>query len=176
MTYKDIKVILIRVKSRKFLTKECAICLEAINDETICRMLSCYHIYHVHCIDSWFMQDITCPNCKKVFNDPGNLKFNEDEFLQTINVDNEMFYSDHIIHPEYKLASSQELAKYDPFYQIRKGKRRQSFDYAFFLRYQNRKKNSMYQSRGNNGPLNIIKLPECEPPFWGELKSLNASD
>jgi hypothetical protein len=46
-----------------------------------------------------------------------------------------MFYSDHIIHSEYKLASSQELAKYDPFYKIRKGKRRQSFDYAYFLRY-----------------------------------------
>jgi hypothetical protein len=34
----------------------------------------------------------------------------------------------------------------------------------------------MYQSRGNNGPLNIIKLPDCDPPVWDELKSLNASN
>lgn len=34
----------------------------------------------------------------------------------------------------------------------------------------------MYQSRGNNGPLNIIKLPDFDPPIWDELKSLNASN
>ena len=57
MTYREIKVILIRVKSRKFLVRECSVCLDPINDDSKCRMLSCYHIFHTGCIDAWFQQD-----------------------------------------------------------------------------------------------------------------------
>lgn len=106
MTYLDIKKILIRLKSRKFLTQECIICLDPITDKSICRVLSCYHIFHVKCIDSWFLHDNTCPHCKKAFNNPSNLQFNDHEFLRTINVDNEMFYSDHLVRDSHRLAGT----------------------------------------------------------------------
>jgi len=131
MTYRDIKKILIRVKSRKFLTRECVICLDPITDDSMCRILSCYHIFHVQCIDSWFIKNVTCPNCKKSFNDPQNLRFDDKEFLQTINVDNEMFYSDHLVHNSHRLARTETLEKFGPFANKRHNN---SFDLAIYLR------------------------------------------
>ena len=64
LTYYEIKKILIRMKDRKFLTRQylfsvtvfrCTICLDEINDKSICRMLSCYHIFHRECIDEWMV-------------------------------------------------------------------------------------------------------------------------
>lgn len=72
----------------------------------MCRMLNCYHIFHADCIDNWFAKDPTCPNCKKVFEKDANNKFNINEFLQTINVDNEAFYSDHLIKNSHRLADT----------------------------------------------------------------------
>lgn len=57
MLYKDLKKILIRLKDRNFLCSYCSICLDPIDDMTMCRMLSCYHIFHVDCIDDWFKTD-----------------------------------------------------------------------------------------------------------------------
>ena len=81
MSYFDIKKVLIRLKSRKFLTSECPICLEPITNESMCRMLNCYHIFHVECIDSWFTRNENCPNCKKLFEAGNNIHFDHDEFM-----------------------------------------------------------------------------------------------
>jgi len=123
------------VKSRKFLTKECSICLESIHNESMCRLLSCYHIFHVECIDSWFLTDQSCPNCKKAFFKSKSLRFDQGEFLQTINVDNECFFSDHLILDNHdRLASTNTIDKYDPFFKAGRQKRRLSFDLANMLR------------------------------------------
>jgi hypothetical protein len=44
--------------------------------------------------------------CKKDFDNTNMLIFNNDEFLNTINVDNENFYSDHLIVGRERLISS----------------------------------------------------------------------
>ena len=50
--------------------------------------------------------------CKKEFDSTKMLIFNNDEFLNTINVDNENFYSDHLIQSKYKLISTESIKKY----------------------------------------------------------------
>lgn len=54
MPYLEIKKVLIRLKSRKFLAQECTICLQPITNFTVCRMLNCYHIFHSECIETWY--------------------------------------------------------------------------------------------------------------------------
>ena len=49
---------------------DCSICFEAITKETGSTTLSCEHVYHFRCIDSWFTKQIcedlpqTCPCCR----------------------------------------------------------------------------------------------------------------
>ena len=62
------------------------------------------------------------------------MKYNLDEFVQTINVDNECFYSDHLVKSEYKLASTRAIIKNDPFYLKLGHQRVKSFDLAKFMR------------------------------------------
>ena len=45
--------------------------------------------------------------CKKEFNTTKMLVFNNEEFLNTINVDNENFYSDHLIQSRERLISTE---------------------------------------------------------------------
>lgn len=45
----------------------CVICQDEIFLEIV-RKLSCKHVYHIKCIDSWFVSNSTCPICKKKFN------------------------------------------------------------------------------------------------------------
>jgi len=106
LTYFEIKKILIRMKDRKFLVSSCTVCLDPISDKTVCRLLSCYHIFHKECIDDWLSRQQNCPMCKKEFNDTQDLIFDSEQFMNTINVDNEYFYSDHIMKPELKLFRS----------------------------------------------------------------------
>ena len=47
--------------------------------------------------------------CKKEFNTFQNVNFNDKEFMATINVDNECFYSDHLINDDNRLIDSMEL-------------------------------------------------------------------
>ena len=81
MRYVDLKKVLIRLKSRKFLTSECTICLQPIQNESICRMLNCYHIFHSECIDQWFSDRANCPICKKTFGPGVVKKYNLEEFV-----------------------------------------------------------------------------------------------
>ena len=86
-------------------------------------MLNCYHIFHSKCIEQWFIEHQNCPICKKDFARGADKKYNLAEFLQTINVDNECFYSDHLIKSQFKLASTQTILQNDPFF-MRKNRQR----------------------------------------------------
>ena len=97
MSYFDIKKVLVRLNSRNFLASECTICLKAIENDSICRMLNCYHIYHSECIEGWFIEHLNCPICRRSFARGCDKRYNYEELLQTINVDNEAFYSDHLV-------------------------------------------------------------------------------
>ena len=81
MKYLDIKKVLIRLKSRKFLTQQCLICLQPIQNESVCRMLNCYHIFHSDCIEQWFIEHLKCPMCNKSFKRGADKRYNLDEFL-----------------------------------------------------------------------------------------------
>lgn len=96
--YKRLKQILIRMKDRKFFVKECVICLDAITNESDCKMLSCFHIFHSKCIFTWLGTNSSCPMCNKVFNKQEDIKIDLDKHrMNAITVDNECFFSDHII-------------------------------------------------------------------------------
>ena len=41
---------------------------------------------------------MSCPICKKEFDNTDSLIFKKDEFMNTIQVDNENFYSDHFLY------------------------------------------------------------------------------
>jgi hypothetical protein len=43
----------------------CCICHDDINMNDIIRQLICNHIFHVNCIDKWFVNKSTCPKCRK---------------------------------------------------------------------------------------------------------------
>lgn len=42
----------------------CSICLEDLVENDEVRILSCFHQFHVKCIDTWLAQKSTCPTCK----------------------------------------------------------------------------------------------------------------
>ena len=97
-TYADIKSVLIRMKDKKYFVSDCVICLSPIKNDDQCRMLSCFHIFHHECIDNWLYKIASCPMCNKVFHHQKDIEidFLEHE-IQQISVDQEAFYSDHII-------------------------------------------------------------------------------
>ena len=46
---------------------ECAVCLSAMADDEMVRVLPCVHVFHVGCIDPWFQRrggSPACPTCK----------------------------------------------------------------------------------------------------------------
>jgi len=49
----------------------CTICLEDFKEGTEIRSLLCNHIFHQTCIDEWLKLRNNCPNCKRVFEFPG---------------------------------------------------------------------------------------------------------
>ena len=44
---------------------DCAICVEPIKENDMCKILGCNHVYHVNCIKKWvvFKNKQTCPMC-----------------------------------------------------------------------------------------------------------------
>ena len=54
-----------KYSSKKFHYKECVICKEILKEKEIIRVLNCFHIFHINCIDKWFKDNKTCPICKK---------------------------------------------------------------------------------------------------------------
>ena len=51
---------------------KCPICLEVWTPEAEIRVLTCDHVYHVKCIDSWFEHNTICCMCKKDYSDLGS--------------------------------------------------------------------------------------------------------
>ena len=45
----------------------CSICLEDIRHMQRIRELRCGHLFHIKCIDEWFVQRSECPNCNQSF-------------------------------------------------------------------------------------------------------------
>ena len=86
------------MKDRKFMVKECVICIDPISNDSDCKMLSCFHIFHSQCISSWLLANGSCPMCNKMFLKRDHIKLDlKKHQMNAINVDNEYFYSDHII-------------------------------------------------------------------------------
>ncbi|KAI3867285.1 hypothetical protein MKW98_001719 [Papaver atlanticum] len=44
--------------------KECAICLVDFRDNDKLTLLPCKHVYHSHCVGTWFISKTTCPLCR----------------------------------------------------------------------------------------------------------------
>lgn len=111
--------------------------------------------------------------CKKEFDSTKMLIFNNEEFLNTINVDNENFYSDHLINSRYKLISTESLKNYEPKINgYRSNRLRKS---SLDLHQIMRRTNSLDNSTSNfkkAGPLKILMLPKDRPPI---LPSMNGS-
>lgn len=42
----------------------CSICRENFEYIDITRQLTCKHIFHINCIDTWFTKNKTCPECR----------------------------------------------------------------------------------------------------------------
>ena len=81
MRYDSMKRVLMRLNNRNFLVSECTICLQRIENESICRMLNCFHIFHSECIDQWFGDHGNCPNCKKTFEDEVDKRYNFENYV-----------------------------------------------------------------------------------------------
>nr|DAD24828.1 TPA_asm: hypothetical protein HUJ06_026292 [Nelumbo nucifera] len=46
-------------------SSECAICLDALTEDSRCRVLpGCNHRFHTSCIDSWLSRSNSCPVCR----------------------------------------------------------------------------------------------------------------
>ena len=51
-------------RAKGTMTQEmCAICIEAFEEDTSITSLSCAHVFHAHCIKSWFYTKLSCPVC-----------------------------------------------------------------------------------------------------------------
>ena len=42
----------------------CSICVKEFEEEEKVTLLSCKHLFHMHCIEKWFCNRIICPNCR----------------------------------------------------------------------------------------------------------------
>jgi hypothetical protein len=51
------------IVEKKLIGYECLICLEEFNEEEIVSLIICGHIYHTHCLYTWFLKKRTCPLC-----------------------------------------------------------------------------------------------------------------
>jgi len=45
-------------------TDLCVICQDDIINNQIIRKIKCKHIFHIDCIDKWFLENKKCPTCK----------------------------------------------------------------------------------------------------------------
>merc|ERR1711935_445938 len=54
----------------------CSICRDRFESNSICRKLSCCHLFHQNCIDIWFETNIRCPLCRNDLRDNENIDTN----------------------------------------------------------------------------------------------------
>ena len=60
---KELSDVIGYVVQDKLIGYECLICLEEFNEEETVSLIKCGHIYHTHCLYSWFLKKKTCPLC-----------------------------------------------------------------------------------------------------------------
>ena len=61
-----IKKIIYKESAKLQCETECSICLIKLdNKKRIISQLNCDHLFHKTCINKWFKQKYTCPNCRK---------------------------------------------------------------------------------------------------------------
>ena len=54
---------LVESKSKIF-HQECTICFDPLEQLSIRRILSCEHLFHDQCLNTWLQEREICPNCK----------------------------------------------------------------------------------------------------------------
>ena len=64
------------MKDKKYFVSVCVICLNPITNLSVCRMLSCFHIFHYECIESWLTKIASCPMCNKTFKEQKDVVIN----------------------------------------------------------------------------------------------------
>lgn len=95
--YDNIKKLLIQMKERKYFVNSCVICLDPIKNDSMCRILSCYHIFHENCIENWLEAHPSCPVCLKEFKVLKNVLLNfRSDMIHEVIVDHDCFYSDRL--------------------------------------------------------------------------------
>jgi hypothetical protein len=68
LTYPNL--ILKKIPSKKYsnintkYSDTCSICMDHFSDKDDVRILRCYHVYHMDCIDLWLYKNISCPVCR----------------------------------------------------------------------------------------------------------------
>ncbi|KAG5759748.1 hypothetical protein H9Q72_012128 [Fusarium xylarioides] len=66
--YKDVRKQSSVSSTELSLAEICAVCLETLGDEEDVRWLTCEHVFHTRCLDSWFKEHhVDCPLCKCIF-------------------------------------------------------------------------------------------------------------
>ncbi|TVY66784.1 E3 ubiquitin-protein ligase ZNRF3 [Fusarium oxysporum f. sp. cubense] len=66
--YKDVRKQSSVSSTEVSLAEICAVCLETLVDEEDVRRLTCEHVFHTRCLDSWFKEHhVDCPLCKCIF-------------------------------------------------------------------------------------------------------------
>ena len=56
----------ININSCGELYKNCCICITKFENQETVRILQCFHIFHINCIDKWFEFNNYCPLCKEI--------------------------------------------------------------------------------------------------------------
>jgi hypothetical protein len=52
--------------SSRILDKSCVICLENFNNNDNVRIMPCFHVFHLDCIDKWLLEyNYKCPTCRE---------------------------------------------------------------------------------------------------------------
>ncbi|XP_006163845.1 E3 ubiquitin-protein ligase RLIM-like [Tupaia chinensis] len=65
LTEQQIDSLAVRYFDHTDTLKSCSICITEYTEGNKLRILPCSHEYHVHCIDRWLSQNITCPICRR---------------------------------------------------------------------------------------------------------------
>ncbi len=60
------KSIVKKYNSNDSYTSFCTICQNNIVEDDIIRCLQCRHIFHIDCIDRWFVENKQCPQCRLI--------------------------------------------------------------------------------------------------------------
>jgi hypothetical protein len=63
VSYSSLQV-LKRLKLDSGPREQCPICFEILDDEQEALQLPCSHLYHFHCILTWFRNNSSCPLCR----------------------------------------------------------------------------------------------------------------